>query len=145
MTYSENRVPLAIGCQTAAPERRVTVVVGDGGFAHSWAELETLVRHRIPVTVIVLNNGVLGFQKDAETVKFGSYTSACHFAPVNHCGIAQACGCHAEVVTEAAALQPALQRAREARRPYLIDVRTDPAAFPPLSLFVNLADAESAV
>jgi acetolactate synthase-1/2/3 large subunit len=138
-------LPLAIGCQTAMPDRRVTVVVGDGGFAHSWAELETLVRHRIPVTVIVLNNGVLGFQKDAETVKFGSYTSACHFAPVNHCGIAQACGCDAEVVNETATLKQALQRARDQRRPYLIDVRTDPSAFPPLSLFVNLAESESAI
>ncbi len=136
-------LPLAIGCQTALPDRRVTVVVGDGGFAHSWAEVETLVRHRIPVTVIVLNNGSLGFQKDAETVKFGAYTSACHFAAVDHRAIAEACGCEAARVTDVNALRDALARARGASGPFLLDVLTDPNAHPPLSLFVDLADVET--
>jgi acetolactate synthase I/II/III large subunit len=77
-------VPLAIGAKLARPNCPVFAVVGDGGFAHSWAELETMVRMRISIVIIVLNNGVLGYQKDAEQVKFGAYTSACHFAPVNH-------------------------------------------------------------
>ena len=75
-------VPLAMGAKVAKPAARVVALVGDGGFAHSWAELETMVRMGITLTVIVLNNGVLGYQKDAETVKFGAYTTACHFAPV---------------------------------------------------------------
>ena len=44
------------------------------GFAHSWAELETLKRHELPITLIVLNNRVLGYQKDAEDALFGSHT-----------------------------------------------------------------------
>jgi acetolactate synthase I/II/III large subunit len=140
-------LPLAIGAKTAAPEKRVVTVVGDGGFAHSWAELETLVRHEVAVTVIVLNNGVLGFQKDAETVKFGAYTSACHFAPVDHAAIARACGCAAERVTKATDVAGALERARAADAPYLIEVMTDPHAHPPLSLFAAMpeTDPESAI
>ncbi|GAA5623593.1 hypothetical protein Brsp04_03488 [Brucella sp. NBRC 12952] len=52
---------------------------GDRGFALSSAELETMVRVEIPVTVIVLNDGILGFQKDAETVKFNRYTTLAIF------------------------------------------------------------------
>jgi Thiamine pyrophosphate enzyme, C-terminal TPP binding domain len=47
------------------------VIVGDGGFAHAWAEMETAVRSGIALTVVVLNNGVLGYQKDAEEVSSG--------------------------------------------------------------------------
>jgi acetolactate synthase-1/2/3 large subunit len=128
-------LPLAMGAKLAAPSHPVVAVVGDGGFAHSWAELETLVRQSIGVTVIVLNNGVLGFQKDAETVKFGSYTSACHFSAVDHAAIARACGVKSIRVDEPSGLQPALTTAIGSGEPWLIDVVTDPNAYPPLSLF----------
>lgn len=130
-------LPLAIGAKLAAPSRPVVAVVGDGGFAHSWAELETLVRHRIAVTTLVLNNGVLGFQKDAETVKFGRYTTACHFAPVDHASIARACGCNSIRIETANELLPAISHALRSEEPWLIDIVTDPEAFPPLSLFEN--------
>jgi acetolactate synthase-1/2/3 large subunit len=138
-------VPLAIGAKAGSPESDVYAVVGDGGFGHSWAELETLVRHQLAVTVIVLNNGVLGFQKDAETVKFGAYTSACHFAPVDHAVIARACGCESLRVESALDIRDALQRARNAKRPFLIEVMTDPKAHPPLSLFADSLDKELSI
>jgi acetolactate synthase I/II/III large subunit len=52
-------LPLAIGAKLARPHHPVVAIVGDGGFAHSWAEIETMVRSRLPVVVIVINNGVL--------------------------------------------------------------------------------------
>lgn len=131
-------VPLAIGSQLADPQSRVVTLVGDGGFAHSWAELETMVRHRIPVTIIVLNNGILGFQRDAETVKFGRYTSACHFAPVDHAALAAACGCGSVRVSDPAMLAAAIRTGMETNGPFLIEVMTDPEAHPPLSLFAAM-------
>ncbi|NYZ14360.1 acetolactate synthase catalytic subunit [Azospirillum sp. RWY-5-1] len=133
-------LPLAMGAKLARPAAPVVAVVGDGGFAHSWAELETLARSGIALTVIVLNNGILGFQKDAETVKFGAYTTACHFAPVDHAQIARACGCAAARVEDGAALPGALELALRSDRPWLLDVMTDPAAHPPLSLFDGTLD-----
>jgi acetolactate synthase-1/2/3 large subunit len=38
---------------------------GNGGFAHSWAELDTLRHLELPVTATVLNNGIPGFQEHA--------------------------------------------------------------------------------
>lgn len=136
-------LPLGIGAKLARPSAPVVAVVGDGGFAHSWAELETLARSGIALTVILLNNGILGFQKDAETVKFGAYTTACHFASVDHAGIARACGCEAERIEDEAALLGGLKRALGSDRPWLLEVMTDPAAHPPLSLFNGTLDHAS--
>jgi acetolactate synthase-1/2/3 large subunit len=127
-----------MGAKVAHPDRPVVALVGDGGFAHSWAEIETMVRCRINVIVVVLNNGILGFQKDAETVKFGQYTTACHFVAVNHAMIAHACGCQAEIVDDPADLAAVIGRAQAADGPYLIEVITDPEAHPPLSLFAGV-------
>ena len=134
-------VPLAIGAKVAAPESDVVALVGDGGFAHSWAELETLVRMQIPITIIVLNNGILGFQRDAETVKFGKYTTACHFAEVDHVKIAHACGCDAVRVTQPQDLKAHMQKVKKRKLPLLIEVMTDPEAHPALSLFAQMDSA----
>jgi acetolactate synthase-1/2/3 large subunit len=137
-------LPLALGAKIAAPQSPVVALVGDGGFAHSWAELETAARSGLAVTVILLNNGVLGYQKDAETVKFGAYTTACHFAPVDHAAIARACGGAGVRVDDPSALRPALETALRGDRPWLIEVMTDPEAHPPLSLYDGTLDRSEA-
>lgn len=134
-------VPLAIGARLAEPGTPVVAIVGDGGFAHSWAELETLARHGVAVTIIVLNNGILGFQRDAETVKFGRYTTACHFAPVDHAALARACGCDGARVEDPGELGAVISTAIRANRPFVIEVMTDPEAHPALSLFAGLDKA----
>lgn len=133
-------LPLAIGAKLAAPDHPAITVVGDGGFAHSWAELETLVRSNVAVTIILLNNGVLGYQKDAEMVKFGTHTSACHFAPVDHAAIARACGCRAERIEDAGDLAAALATAIASDAPTLLEIMTDPEAHPPISLYDGTLD-----
>lgn len=133
-------VPLAMGAKVAKPAARVVALVGDGGFAHSWAELETMVRMDITLTVVVLNNGVLGYQKDAETVKFGTYTTACHFAPVDHAAIARACGCVGVHVETPVEILPALRDALQGERPTLIEITADPDAHPAISLYDGTLD-----
>ncbi|MBY0329197.1 MAG: acetolactate synthase catalytic subunit [Acetobacteraceae bacterium] len=134
-------LPMAIGAQVALAEMgsagRVVCLCGDGGFAHSWAELETLRRLELPVTVIVLNNGILGYQKHAEEVRFGEHTIAVNFAAVDHAAIARACGVAGVRVEGGAAIAPALRDALDARAPVLLDVITDPDAKPPISAFAG--------
>src|SRR3712207_9296969 len=94
-------LPMAIGARIAADEAgsgaRVVCLCGDGGFAHSWAELETLRRMELPVVLLILNNGILGYQKHAEEVRFGEHTDAIGFAAVDHAAIARACGVEGEI------------------------------------------------
>jgi len=84
--------PLAIGAKLASPASRVVAIVGDGGFAHVWSELETVVREDIPVVVIVLNNALLGYQRHAENCFFDETTTAIDFAPVDHAAMARSTG-----------------------------------------------------
>ena len=132
--------PMALGAKVARPESSVFCFVGDGGFGHCWQELETAKRMGINVVLTVLNNGVLGYQKDAEDVKFGRHTSACSFADVDHRRIAEACGCLGLRVEKAEEYGDALGAALEAERPSLIEVMTDPQAYPPLTLFDGTLD-----
>jgi len=118
-------VPLALGAQVADPAARVVALVGDGGFGHVWSELETAVRENLPVVVILLNNGILGFQKHVELVQLGAHTTATDFNPVDHAAIARACGAEAVQVTEAAEVAPALAEALQSGRPYLVEVICD--------------------
>ncbi|MBW6400184.1 acetolactate synthase catalytic subunit [Roseomonas sp. HJA6] len=130
-------VPMAIGAQVAAPDQRVVCLVGDGGFGHSWAELETLRRLKVPVTVVVLNNGILGFQKHAEDTKFGEHTDAVDFAEVDHAAIARACGIAGVRVERGEDVGPALDAAFASGAPTLIEVMTDPDGKPPLTMYAN--------
>ncbi|TPJ77168.1 acetolactate synthase catalytic subunit [Mesorhizobium sp. B2-6-2] len=133
-------LPLALGAKLARPNADVIVVVGDGGFAHGWAEMETAVRIGIKVTVVVLNNGVLGYQKDAEMAKFGRYTAAGHLGHVDHASIAHACGGYGERVEHARDLDAAFDRAAGSDKLALLDVLTDPGGHPPIALYDGTLD-----
>jgi acetolactate synthase-1/2/3 large subunit len=125
-------LPMAMGAQVARPEATVACITGDGGFGHVWSELEAAVREQLPVVVVLLNNGTLGFQTHSELVQFGEHTGAVDFRPVDHAAIARACGADGVTVTHPAQLRDALARAIANRRPTLVEVMTDPDAYPPI-------------
>ena len=131
-------LPLAMGAKVAKPGAQVICIAGDGGFAHVWSELETCRRTGTDVVLIVLNNQVLGYQKDAEDMKFGRHTPACYFEAVDHAAIARACGCAGVRVERAEAFLPALRAALSDGGTTVIDVVTDPEAYPPITLFDRL-------
>ncbi|MEU0481880.1 acetolactate synthase catalytic subunit [Streptosporangium sp. NPDC006013] len=133
-------LPLALGAKIAAPGRRVIAVVGDGGFAHVWSELETAVRERLPVTVVVLNNSVLGAQRHAENAVFGETTTGVEFDPVDHAAIATAVGATGIVVDHPDAIAPALRKALDSGHTAVIDVIVDPDAYPPVRAFDAFTD-----
>ena len=56
-----NAMPQAIGAQAAQPKRQVISMSGDGGFAMLMGDLITLTQMKLPVKVVIFNNGVLGF------------------------------------------------------------------------------------
>lgn len=128
-------LPLGLGAKVGAPDRKVVAVVGDGGFAHCWQELETAKRMGLDIVVIVLNNGILGFQKHAELVKFGAHTNAIDFTPVDHAAIANAVGVSGLRIETPDELALALDEAMTGGGVRVLDVVIDPDAYPPLTVF----------
>jgi len=64
-------LPAAIGAKFSAPERPVVAVIGDGGFAMTGMELLTAIREKIPLTVIVFNDGRLNLIRLQQFANFG--------------------------------------------------------------------------
>ena len=130
--------PLALGAKIGNPSKAVFCVVGDGGFGHVWAELETAHRHGIQVVVAVMNNGVLGYQRHAEDALLGRHSNVCDFTPVNHAAIAQACGLKGIRIERPEDIAAAIREAMAADTSVLLDVVTDPDAMPPVGVFSRL-------
>ncbi|TCL06793.1 acetolactate synthase catalytic subunit [Sodalis ligni] len=127
--------PYAIGAKVARPDAPVFALVGDGGFAHVWSELETAHRMGVHVVLVVLNNQILGYEKHAEKALFGDYSDACDFSPVDHAAIARACGCEGVRVENPRDLLPALKEAFGRGNTTVIDVITEQRAYPPVTAF----------
>ncbi|GCD92808.1 acetolactate synthase catalytic subunit [Embleya hyalina] len=134
-------VPLALGAKIAAPSSRVIAIVGDGGFAHVWSEIETAVREDIPVVVVILNNSILGYQRHAENYFFGATTTAIAFAPVDHAAVARASGARGVTVRDPAELEGALGTAlASGSTTTVLDVVVDPDAYAPVKAWDARAD-----
>ena len=128
-------LPYALGAKCARPDAPVFALVGDGGFAHVWSELETARRMGLNVVVTVLNNSILGYEKHAEKVIFNEYSDACDFTPVDHAAIARGAGCNGVRVEKAEDFLPALQAALASATTTVLDVITDERAYPPITAF----------
>jgi len=121
----------AIGAKLAHPDRQVCLLLGDGAFGFSGLEFDTMARLGIPVVGVIGNNGIWGLEHHPMKFLYG-YSVAAELAPeTRYDKVAEALGCHAELVREPDELQPALERAFESGRPALVNVLTDPeVAYP---------------
>lgn len=137
--------PMAIGAKIARPASEVICISGDGGFGHVWQEVETAVRENIPLTLIVLNNSILGFQKHSELVQFSETTSAIEFSPVDHAAVARACGAEGIRVENPDDIRAALEASIGNGKVTLIEIITDSDAFPPITAWEKRAEVLPAI
>lgn len=122
---------LALGAQIAFPGNRVCLFIGDGAWGFYLQEIDTFMRHGLPIITIVLNNGCWGsIRHGQERLWHGERYLATDLGHTRYDLVAQGFGCHAEQVTHADALEPALRRALENDGPSVINVLVDPAPDP---------------
>jgi acetolactate synthase-1/2/3 large subunit len=121
-------VPAAIGSALARPARPVVCMVGDGGLGMTLAELETIARLALPITVVVFNDAALSLIEIKQGDGHGG-PEAVRYRLTDFAAVARGFGLPGEVVEDAAALERMLAGPWPAG-PRLIDARIDPSVYP---------------
>jgi acetolactate synthase-1/2/3 large subunit len=121
----------AIAARIARPAAQVVLLLGDGAAGLSLMDVDTLVRHRLPVAIVCGNNGAWGLEKHPMRSLYG-YDVAADLQPgCRYDQVARALGGAGELVRRPGGIGPALRRAFDAGVPYLVNVVTDPeVAYP---------------
>lgn len=116
----------AMAARLARPKAQVVALVGDGALGFSMGDLETLVRHKLPVVIVVGNNGIWALERGPMR-KLYDYDVLAELRPqVRYHEVLEALDGAGEPVTDPSQIGPAFERAFEADRPYLVNVITDP-------------------
>jgi acetolactate synthase-1/2/3 large subunit len=116
----------AIGAHFARPDLKCVSVMGDGSFGFTCGELETVVRHRLPITFIVISNGTYGWIKAGQKSGYGARYFAVDFDTTDHAAVAAAYGVKSLRVTEPSDLGKALKEALAHAGPSLVDIVCQP-------------------
>ena len=121
----------AMGARITYPDRQICVLLGDGAAGFSLMDVESLARQKLPVVIVVGNNGIWGLEKHPMQAMYG-YDVAAELQPgLRYDAVVEALGGAGETVEKAADLGGALRRAFDAGVPYLVNVLTDPTdAYP---------------
>jgi acetolactate synthase-1/2/3 large subunit len=119
-------LPMALGARRAQPDRPVIAVMGDGTFGFHAFELDTALRHRLPIVVVIGNDARWNAEHTLQIRTYGAErTVGCELLPTRYDQLAAALGAHGEFVQRAEELEPALARALGAGRPACVNVLID--------------------
>ena len=125
----------AIGARVARPSSQVVLLLGDGAAGFSLMDVDTLVRHNLPVVMVMGNNSAWGLEKGPMQMLYG-YDVAADLAPrTAYDSVVKSLGGAGETVTDPRQIGPALDRAFAAGAPYLVNVITDVNAAYPRTTF----------
>ena len=118
--------PFGVAASLVCPDKTVVVATGDGAFGFNAMEIDTAVRHKAPVLVVVANNGSWAIEvRDQQETHGKVVGTRLQFS--DHAAMARAFGMYAERVERAEDLEGAIERAM-ANRPALLDVLVTPEA-----------------
>jgi acetolactate synthase I/II/III large subunit len=118
-------LPAAIGVKAARPEADVWVVVGDGGFQMTMAELATMVQEKLKVNIAIINNGYLGMIRQWQEFFYDRNYEASPILSPDFVKLADAFGIRSVAVTQRAQVVPTVQMARQHNGPILIDFQVE--------------------
>lgn len=122
---------LSIGAQVAHPKRPVLALVGDGAVGFTITEFDTMMRHKLPIVVLVMNNHSWAASQHFQEIVSGNRLTGTELRDANYHEVAAAFGCHAQRVTRIEELGPALQAAFAGGKPACVNVSIDVAPIPP--------------
>ncbi|RCV50615.1 acetolactate synthase [Marinitenerispora sediminis] len=116
----------SVAARLARPSAQVVTLLGDGAAGFSLMDVDTLVRHDLPVVMVCGNNGVWGLEQAPMRLVYG-YDVAAELRPgTRYDEVVRALGGGGELVTDPEEIGPALRRAFDSGVPYLVNIVTDP-------------------
>jgi acetolactate synthase-1/2/3 large subunit len=125
----------AIAARIARPSSQVVLLFGDGAAGFSLMDVDTLVRHELPVVMVVGNNSAWALEKGPMQMLYG-YDVVADLAPQSRYDeVVKALGGAGETVADPRQIGPALDRAFASGVPYLVNVITDVEAAYPRATF----------
>jgi pyruvate dehydrogenase (quinone) len=119
-----NAMPQAIGAQFAMPGRQVVSMSGDGGFGMLMGDLLTVRQSKLPVKIVIFNNGLLGFV-DIEMKAGGFLPTGTRLDNPDFASMAESMGIYGVRVEDPGQLRSAISTAFAHQGPAVIDVLTD--------------------
>ena len=122
-------LPAAVGAKAARPDATVVCVDGDGCFQMTCQELATAALERLPIVVVIVNNGWLGMVRQWQEMFYDerfAQTHLTHQIP-DYAMLAEAYGCAGFTVDNEGSLESVLTQALECGRTAVVDARCDPS------------------
>jgi acetolactate synthase I/II/III large subunit len=116
----------AVGAHVGRPQVKTVAVMGDGSFGMCVGELETLVRYKLPITLVVIRNAVYGWIKAGQKTGYGERYFSVDFGVTDHAKVAQAYGVKSWAVEDPRKLGFALKAAIAHGGPSLVDIACQP-------------------
>ena len=116
----------AVGAHFADPKVPVVAVMGDGSFGFTAGEMETIVRLKVPVVMLVISNAVYGWIKAGQKSGFEARYFSVDFSRTDHAAVAAAYGIKSWQVEDPAKLKETLRAALECGGPALVDIICQP-------------------
>ena len=128
--------PAALGAQLAEPDRQVVCITGDGGFGYHIGDIETAIRHQLPVIVVILNNQTLAFEEHVQGMLYNKVVPEVNeFVDVNYGAIARAFGASGFRVANVEDFERALAHGLRRSGPTIIDAVIDREAIAPVTRY----------
>lgn len=123
--------PFAFAARVAETNDPVITIMGDGTFGFHMAEFDTAVRNGLPVVAVVGNDACWNAEHQIQIRDFGENRAhSCELLPARYDQVVEAIGGHGELVTKAADLPAALDRALASGKPACVNVMIESVAAP---------------
>jgi acetolactate synthase I/II/III large subunit len=119
-------IGMGIGAQLARPGKQVIVVIGDGGLGIGGMDIETALKHRLPMCTVLWNNSSWGPSFDQMPMLRGRVDPFDMLPGLRYDRMFEAIGCHGEQVEAPDEVRPALERALACGKASVVNIVGDP-------------------
>jgi len=137
-------LPAAMGVKTAAPDKEVISISGDGGFQMNIQELGTIAQEHMPIKIVILNNGFLGMVRQWQELFFNKRYSMVHMQSPDFIAVAKAYGIEGMKVKKREELAGGISKMLQSKDPFVLEISVEQEdnVFPMVESGASVADVQ---